>query len=429
MKMGSVHLADELEQRLDTTYRRTMDPPPAKLSFGFKAAAVKPGFKPKPKPSLSKPSAFSQADEDEPLPTPSTSSLPRPKVSTATLSKAQKTKQAAELLQDQSVYEYDEVYDNMKAGGRAAELARKQDAGERKPKYIARLIETAEVRKRDRVRAEDKMVQREREMEGEEFKDKDAFVTPGYLAQQEELRRIEAEEQKKEGQSQSRRGATARPSLTRGPPTAEAKKQKPGGGISNFLKSYLDTTAKEHDLAVAASLAKTPFGPVFKVEAPPCKTEAQLAAEVSEATGRNIEVNDDGIIIDKRELLAGGLNIVAKPKRDVGAGFSAPIAARAAADKAAEQAAASSLHPGLSAAERGKQSRERHSREVERQMVELDAKRKRDADEQLEQKVQKVARRNDETKVEELKRKAEERRLKKVADAKAAAEAAAAAGT
>ena len=43
--------------------------------------------------------------------------------------------------------------------------------------------------------------------------------------------------------------------------------------------------------------------------------------------------------------------------------------------------------------------------------------------------MQKVARRNDETKVEELKRKAEERRLKKVADAKAAAEAAAAAGT
>lgn len=71
------------------------------------------------------------------------------------------------------------------------------------PKYISRLIETAEVRKRDRLRAEDKMVQKEREREGDEFADKDAFVTPAYLAQQEELKRIEAEEQKKEGQCSS----------------------------------------------------------------------------------------------------------------------------------------------------------------------------------------------------------------------------------
>ncbi|KAK4702960.1 coiled-coil domain-containing protein 55, partial [Phenoliferia sp. Uapishka_3] len=384
-----------------------MDPP--KLSFGFKSATVKPGFKPKSKPSLSKPPAFSLGgddDDDAPaaIPTPSTSSLPRPKVSTATLSKAQKAKQASELALDSSVYEYDEVYDNMKAGSRQAELDKKKDAGERKPKYIARLIETAEVRKRDRVRAEDKMVQREREMEGEEFQDKDAFVTPAYLAQQEELRRIEEEEAKKE---------------------AAAKSKKPGGGISNFLQSYLDTTAKEHDAAVAASLAKAPAGPPsFTVEAPPSKTEAQLAAEVSKATGRHIEVNDDGIIIDKRQLLSGGLNIVAKPKpagASGGAGFSAPIAARIAAEKAATTADGGFVMPGLSAAERGKQSRERHSREVERQMVELDAKRKREAEEQLEQKVVKVAKRNDESKVEELKRKAEERRLKKAEDAKAAA--------
>lgn len=71
------------------------------------------------------------------------------------------------------------------------------------PKYISRLMETAEVRKRDRVRAEDKMVQREREMEGAEFADKDEFVTPAYLAQQEELRKIEEEEKKKEGASPS----------------------------------------------------------------------------------------------------------------------------------------------------------------------------------------------------------------------------------
>ncbi|KAL8292440.1 hypothetical protein RQP46_001052 [Phenoliferia psychrophenolica] len=384
-----------------------MSEPPAKLSFGFKAATIKPGFKPKPKPAAPKASLFSQPDDDDPAPAPvpSTSSLPRPKVSTATLSKAQKAKQAADLALDSSIYEYDEVFDKMKTGEREAELAKKKDAGDRKPRYIERLMETAEVRKRDRVRAEDKMVQREREMEGEDFKDKDEFVTPAYLAQQEELRRIEEEETKKE---------------------AAAASKKPGGGISSFLKSHLESTAKAHDLAVAASLSKAPAaGPSFTIEAPPAQTEAQLAAEVSQATGRKIEVNDDGIIIDKRELLAGGLNLVVKPKLGPGAspslGFSAPIAARAAAEKAKEEKEKALLNPGLSAAERGKQSRERHSREVERQMVELDAKRKREAEEQLESKVQKVAKRNDESKVEELKRKAEERRLKKAEDAKAAA--------
>lgn len=45
------------------------------------------------------------------------------------------------------------------------------------------------------------MIQHERQKEGEEFKDKDQFVTPSYLAQQEELRKTEAEEKKKEGES------------------------------------------------------------------------------------------------------------------------------------------------------------------------------------------------------------------------------------
>ncbi|ORY60411.1 coiled-coil domain-containing protein 55-domain containing protein [Leucosporidium creatinivorum] len=376
---------------------------PVKLSFGIKKTGLA-----KPAAKKGTASVFAGADDDD-EPAPSTSKLAstsskssQPRVSTATLSKAQKAKQAEELLLDSTVYEYDEVYDNMKEGSRQAELEKKKDAGDRKPKYISRLMETAEVRKRDRLRAEDKMVQRERQMEGEEFADKDAFVTPAYLAQQEELRRIEEEEKKKE----------------------EAQAGK-AGGMTAFYKSYLDTTSKAHDAAVAASLSKKPvLGPSFNVEAPPpTKSEAQLAAEVSAQTGRHIEVNDDGVIIDKRQLMSGGLNVVSRPKAGPSSsagGFAAPIASRApVADSSSSSA--SPLHTGLSAAERGRQARERHSREIERQMVELEAKRKREAEEQLEQKVQKVAKRNDETKVEKLKRKAEERRQKREADAKAAA--------
>lgn len=196
--------------------------------------------------------------------------------------------------------------------------------------------------------------------------------------------------------------------------------------MAAFYKSYLDTTSKAHDAAVAASLSKKPvLGPSFNVEAPPpTKTEAQLAAEVSAETGRHVEVNDDGVIIDKRQLMSGGLNVVSKPKAGSSSssagGFAAPISSRAPA-AASSSASASPFNTGLSAAERGRQARERHSREIERQMVELESKRKREAEAQLEQKVQKVAKRNDETKVEKLKREAEERRQKREADAKAAA--------
>ncbi|GAA5878529.1 hypothetical protein JCM1840_005539 [Sporobolomyces johnsonii] len=377
---------------------------PPKLSFGLNKAALPRQAPKKPSAPPNKFFGGGDDDDDDSAPSPSTSALvnARPKVSTATLTKAQKAKQQAELELDSTVYEYDEVYDNMKAGEMAAVAERKKDSGDRKPKYISRLMETAELRKQDRLRAEDKMIQREREREGDEFADKDAFVTPAYLAQQEEMRKAEAEEKKRE--------------------EAEAGKR---GGMTTFYKSYLETTSKAHEAAVAASQSKTPSsGASFTVAPPPQeKTDVELAREVEAQTGRKVEVNDDGEIIDKRQLMAGGLNLVAKPKLGPhgppsAGGFALPISQRAPPSTHDDAKKDSFLHPGISAAERARQSRERHSREVERQMVELEARRKREADEELQQKVQKVAKRNDEDRVAALKRAAEERRRKREEEAK-----------
>lgn len=116
------------------------DPP--KLSFGGLKMSLKPAKK------AVRTSAFSlEADEE---PTPSTSNLGQNNagksggsagkgLSTASLSRAQKAKQKADLELDSSVYEYDEVYDNMKEGGRLALLEKKKDAGERKVSHL-RLI-------------------------------------------------------------------------------------------------------------------------------------------------------------------------------------------------------------------------------------------------------------------------------------------------
>jgi len=45
------------------------------------------------------------------------------------------------------------------------------------------------------------MIQREREMEGDEFKDKDAFVTQAYKDQMAEVRKAEEEERLRNGTS------------------------------------------------------------------------------------------------------------------------------------------------------------------------------------------------------------------------------------
>lgn len=68
-----------------------------------------------------------------------------------------------------------------------------------KPKYISGLLSSAATRRLDHLRAEEKMIQRERQAEGDEFRDKDAFVTQAYKDQMAEVRRAEEEERRREG--------------------------------------------------------------------------------------------------------------------------------------------------------------------------------------------------------------------------------------
>jgi len=89
---------------------------------------------------------------------------------------------------------------------KVAETRRKEtregggDEGEKKkPKYMGNLLAAAEVRERDRLRAKERMLQREREVEGDEFADKDKFVTGAYKQQQEEMKRLDEEERVRQG--------------------------------------------------------------------------------------------------------------------------------------------------------------------------------------------------------------------------------------
>ncbi|XP_065196804.1 nuclear speckle splicing regulatory protein 1-like isoform X1 [Sycon ciliatum] len=101
------------------------------------------------------------------------------------------------LEQDPSVYQYDEVYDKM-TNDRHCVAEAKKGPKDRKPKYVHQLLKNAAARKLDDERRQERQAHREREKEGDEFGDKDAYITPSFLKKQAELKAAEEAARRKE---------------------------------------------------------------------------------------------------------------------------------------------------------------------------------------------------------------------------------------
>lgn len=206
-----------------------------------------------------------------------------------------RTTEAAET--DPTVYDYDAAYDALHAKTASRKAAEREDALERRPKYMENLMAAAEVRKRDQLRAKDRLLQKEREAEGEEFADKEKFVTEAYKEQQEEVRKAEeAERLREEEESRKRRGK----------------------GMTGFYRSVMDDEERTHrELVQAAESVQkddtTKDSAVVEEEQTTEKDAARLAREMN-AHGAKVIINDEGQVADKRQLLSAGLNIAPKPK-------------------------------------------------------------------------------------------------------------------
>lgn len=102
------------------------------------------------------------------------------------------------LEEDPSVYEYDSIYDDLQKK-KEEDTAKLLSGQDKKPKYIQNILKAVEVRKKEQEKRMEKKIQKEREMEGDEFKDKEAFVTTAYKkklqekSEEEERERKEAE--------------------------------------------------------------------------------------------------------------------------------------------------------------------------------------------------------------------------------------------
>ncbi|CAH4031101.1 nuclear speckle splicing regulatory protein 1 [Pieris brassicae] len=105
-----------------------------------------------------------------------------------------KIEQKKAILEDPTVYQYDEIYDSMVIQKENKAIKSKEN---KNPKYIENLLKTANKRKIENERRIERQIQKEREQEGEEFADKEVFVTSAYKKKLEELR-LEEEKEKRE---------------------------------------------------------------------------------------------------------------------------------------------------------------------------------------------------------------------------------------
>ncbi|KAI0393924.1 hypothetical protein F5Y17DRAFT_430278 [Xylariaceae sp. FL0594] len=261
---------------------------------------------------------------------------------------------------DPSIYDYDAVYDTLKPEKKVA-----QEDAERKPKYMKNLIASAAVRKRDALIAEEKKIAREREEEGEEYADKEKFVTEAYKRQQEENRRLEEEERRREEE--------------------EAKKNQ-GGGMTAFYKDLLAKGDERHAEIVKAAEERARLGPRpegEEVQEEKVKTDADIAREINEKGG-HIAINEDGQVVDKRELLKGGLNVVAKKKPE-----KTPSDAKKEAERIRHEREQQQQNRGF-VGSGGKQAmRERQTRMLEAQL-EQSLKRSLEQEEEERQKIERA---------------------------------------
>lgn len=253
------------------------------------------------------------------------------------------------LQLDPTTYQYDEIWDRIQEVKQKQKEVKEADAKLRRPKYIEGLLTSAATRRLDRLRAEEKMLQHERQMEGDEFADKESFVTQAYKDQMAEVRKAEEEERQRE--------------------EAEKKKKKgPTTGMAHFYRKLLEESEQQHEEAVAAASAPKriigPQGPNLTITKPPDmapRSDLELA-RIAQEQGKDVELNDDNIIVDKRELLSAGLNLAAPNTRRLGL--------QQSQRKVVQDETAPSVHRGVGTAASRREVNERRAREVLRQMEE-----------------------------------------------------------
>ena len=236
------------------------------------------------------------------------------------------------------------------------------------------LLSSASLRKRDQLRATEKKLLRDREKEGDEFAGTETFVTGAYKRQQEENLKLEEDEARREKEE-------------------EERKRKGEGGMTGWNRKVLEREEERMKLVEegverlrrekgqAGEERSGSGGPLEgsdphhaydlpEAEAPTAATTEANEAAALNARGAHISLNDDGDVVDKRQLLSAGLNVAKQPPQTTSSSSAATAAAaKAEADAARRRRDEANYGSRSNARDAKTEQRERQSRMIAEQLA------------------------------------------------------------
>jgi hypothetical protein len=159
--------------------------------------------------------------------------------------------------EDARVYEYDEVYDSIQESRNSKLRKLGGNSSDKGAKYIGNLLEAKKKREEDRLRVQELKIQRERELEGDEFKGKEEFVTSGYKEYREKMNKADIEEQEQEEQRNMKEFHRSRLDL-------ENEGSNDGGNGSRQSNRELETQKALQQIEQLESTTE-PLKPKFKL--------------------------------------------------------------------------------------------------------------------------------------------------------------------
>ena len=247
------------------------------LTFGLNIS----NSKSQPKKSMSK-SIFDEDEDDEAVKPfrPLMHREAAPVISKASVL-------SAEGDVDPDIYDYDAHYDKINSY-RQARLKQTQSAAkDRRPRYMDDILAATQQRKKEQQIVEERMIQRQRDAEGDEFNDKERFVTDAYKHHMEELKQHDELQKKRDGMIYF--NGKLRLSIA----------MNQGKDITGFYRRLLDERT-------ALNKVGSNDQPQEPLNEEPSEKEIIQAAL---ASGKRITLNADQQVVDKRELLSAGLNV------------------------------------------------------------------------------------------------------------------------
>ena len=190
--------------------------------------------------------------------------------------------------------------------------------------------------------------------------------------------------------------------------------------MAHFYRKLLEESEQQHEQTVAAAENKPKIGPqggpnltiTKPVDFTP-KSDAELA-RIAREQGKEVELNDDNQIVDKRELLSAGLNLAAPNTRKLGLQLSSK-------NKGTEERVEAHRAVGTAASRR--EINERRAREIQKQMEEEKQRLQSEKERQEQESRQRVVvKRNDEGSVKSARERYVERKRRRLEEAAAGGE-------